>query len=98
MVATRTYDENSDKTFNRYFEMILRRRFSRLISTERKYLNNVELIEDEHTICEPDVFVYRFENNSNEEYLSKLHLVNSINTPTIAMLLPSTETIYEIDL
>lgn len=35
---------------------------------------------------------------SAEEYLSKLHLVNSVNTPTIAMLLPSTETIYEIDL
>ena len=35
---------------------------------------------------------------SVEEYLSKLHLVNSANIPTIALLLPSTETIYEIDL
>lgn len=35
---------------------------------------------------------------SAEEYISKLHLINSANTPTIAMLLPSTETIYEINL
>lgn len=35
---------------------------------------------------------------SVEEYLSRVHLVNSANIPTIALLLPSTETIYEIDL
>lgn len=35
---------------------------------------------------------------SAEEYLSALHLINSPNIPTIAMLLPSTENIYEINL
>jgi hypothetical protein len=35
---------------------------------------------------------------SAEEYLSKLSLINSANIPTIALLLPSTETIYTIDL
>lgn len=33
-----------------------------------------------------------------EEYLSKLHLIQNNNFPTIAILLPSDETIYNIDL
>jgi hypothetical protein len=35
---------------------------------------------------------------SAEEYLSKQYLVNSANIPTIALLLPSTEKIYNINL
>lgn len=58
MIAIRTYDVNSEKTFNRYFEMILRRRFIRLISKEKDYLYNVDLIDNEYTICEPNEFVY----------------------------------------
>lgn len=33
-----------------------------------------------------------------EEFLKKLYLVNNKNVPTIALLMPSTETIYNIDL
>ena len=33
-----------------------------------------------------------------EEYLSKLHLIQNNNFPTIAILLPRDETIYNIDL
>ena len=35
---------------------------------------------------------------SAEEYLSKQYLINSANIPTIALLLPSTEKIYNINL
>lgn len=33
-----------------------------------------------------------------EEFLKKLYLVNNKNVPTIALLMPSTETIYNVDL
>jgi hypothetical protein len=33
-----------------------------------------------------------------EEFLKKLYLINDGNVPSIALLLPSTETIYEVDL
>lgn len=72
MVAIRTYDANSEKTFNRYFEMILVRRLKRLICKERRYLNNVDLIEDEHTLCEPETFVYMSDDETEESFLSGL--------------------------
>ena len=72
MVAIRTYDVNSDKTFNRYFELILMRRLKRLLLKERNYLNSVELIEDEQILCEPKKFVYLNNEENEESFLSTL--------------------------
>jgi hypothetical protein len=33
-----------------------------------------------------------------QEYFTSLYAINDVNIPTIALLLPSTETIYEINL
>ena len=74
MVAIRTYDVNSEKTFNKYFELILRRRLIRLLSKEREYLYNVDLIENEYTICEPNEFVYDDEEKIKESSLSSFEM------------------------
>ena len=74
MVAIRTYDVNSEKTFNKYFELILRRRLIRLLSKEREYLYNVDLIENEYTICEPNEFVYDDEETIKESSLSSFEM------------------------
>ena len=74
MVAIRTYDVNSEKTFNKYFELILRRRLIRLLSKEREYLYNVDLIENEYTICEPNEFVYGDEEKIKESSLSSFEM------------------------
>jgi DNA-directed RNA polymerase specialized sigma24 family protein len=66
LIAIRTYDENCGKTFNKYFEMILIRRLYRLISREKTYLNDVELIDDEYVLSEPNVFVYEDSFNVDE--------------------------------
>ena len=65
MVATRTYDMSSEKTFNKYFELILKRRLSRLCIQENAYSHNVELLEDEGLLCEPDMFVYKYDDEDN---------------------------------
>lgn len=57
-VATKTYNDYSKKTFNKYFDLILQRRFARLLSQEKHYFYNVDLQEDELMLADPNTFVY----------------------------------------
>ena len=41
IIAARTYDSNSEKTFNKYFDLILIRKFQRLMEKEKEYFFNV---------------------------------------------------------
>lgn len=61
--AVRTYDEFSNKSFNKYFDLILQRKFMNLLSKENKYYYNVETIQDGDSLCDPTGFVYFDYNN-----------------------------------
>lgn len=56
--ATQTYNQFSNKTFNKYFDLILQRRFTRLISQEKQYFYNVDLQENEIVLADPNSFSY----------------------------------------
>lgn len=58
MIAIRTYDEFSNKTFNKYFDLILHRKFMRIISKEKNYFNSVEFSDDETIIKDSNSFSY----------------------------------------
>lgn len=46
VVAARTYYQGYKKTFNKYFDLILQRRFIKIINSERNYIYNVSLYDD----------------------------------------------------
>lgn len=46
LVAARTYYQGYAKTFNKYFDLILQRRFIKIIKSEKNYIYNVTLFED----------------------------------------------------
>ena len=50
VVAVRTYNELSNKTFNKYFDLILQRKFLKIIQKEKNYYNDVDLREEENII------------------------------------------------
>lgn len=58
LIAAKTYNEMSEKTFTKYFDLILQRKFQRLIEQEKNYFYNVDLIEDINSLREPNVFIY----------------------------------------
>jgi hypothetical protein len=58
VVAIRTYDEFSKKSFNKYFDLILQRKFMRIIEKEKDYFNFVELNSDESILKDPTYFSY----------------------------------------
>ena len=56
--AVRIYDQTSNKTFFRYYDMILRRKFVKLIEKEKNYFYDVDLMSDLNMLKEPSVFEY----------------------------------------
>ncbi len=66
-IASKTYDESQSKTFNKYFDMILQRKFLRLLNNEQYYQFNVELQEDENLLSDNYSFQYDL---TDEMYLS----------------------------
>lgn len=57
-IAIRTYDMNSNKTFNKYFDLILQRKFVKIIQKEKLYLYDVDLIEEPNVLYDESSFVY----------------------------------------
>lgn len=64
-IATRTYNENCKKTFNKYFDLILQRKFIRLITRERHYYFDVDLQDGDTIVNESYTFEYNFHSNCN---------------------------------
>ena len=64
-IATRTYNENCKKTFNKYFDLILQRKFIRLITRERHYYFDVDLQDGDTIVNESYSFEYNFHSNCN---------------------------------
>ena len=56
--AVRIYDQTSNKTFFRYYDMILRRKFVKLIEKEKNYFYDVDLMSDLNMLKEQSVFEY----------------------------------------
>lgn len=46
LIAIRTYYQESPKTFNKYFDLILQRRFIKILKSDKNYIYNVTLYED----------------------------------------------------
>lgn len=55
--AIKTFNPFYNKTFNKYFDLILQRKFYRLVQEYHDYLNNVIIFEniDEFILCEEEV-------------------------------------------
>lgn len=80
VVAIRTYNQFHKKTFNKYFDLILQRRFIKLIEKEKHYFFDVELREEENNICDNDTFVYEtFEENQFSELENKVIYLRTRN-------------------
>ncbi len=52
--AVETFDSSYNKTFNRYFDLILQRRFIRLVQNEKDYNYNITLKDYEFFECFED--------------------------------------------
>ena len=63
--AIRNYDIYSNKSFNKFFDLLLQRRFSNILRDEKKYFYNVIVKENESFIFENNSFVY---NDCSEYY------------------------------
>lgn len=48
--AIETYKEEYGKTFNKYFDLLIQRRFIQLLKKESKYFYNVSVVEDVDTL------------------------------------------------
>lgn len=48
--AIETYKDEYGKTFNKYFDLLIQRRFIQLLKKESKYFYNVSVVEDVDTI------------------------------------------------
>lgn len=56
--AIRSYNEYCNKTFNKYFDLLLQRRFINILRNEKMYFYNVVLREDDSFIYESNTFTY----------------------------------------
>lgn len=63
VVAIRTYNQDFKKTFNKYFDLILQRRFIHLLMREKNYFNNVSYVDESQILSHPDVLVYEYNKN-----------------------------------
>ena len=80
LVASRTYDIFSDKSFNKYFDLILQRRFVRLISQEKRSFYDVEFNDIEYFVSERDDFMYdQFDSLELSELEEKVYILKKRN-------------------
>lgn len=57
-IAIRTYNDNYGKSFNKYFDLILKRKFIQIISREKNYFYQVDLKNDVDYLSENEEFIY----------------------------------------
>lgn len=67
-VAIKTYNEYCGKSFNKYFDLILKRKFIQIITREKNYFYQVDLKEEVDYLSEQKNFVYDdYKNMTNME-------------------------------
>lgn len=69
--AIRNYNEYCNKTFNKFFDLLLQRRFANILRDEKNYFYNVILKEDESQIFENISFVYNDDIDIDVDELSE---------------------------
>ena len=74
-----TYCSLYNKTFNKYFDLILQRRIIQLLRRERKYLYNVTFVEDTEQLMVSE------ETTNNMVYLEELNVMNLSEYELIVM-------------
>ncbi len=57
-VAIQHFDPHFTKSFNKYFDLILQRKFMQLLMKEKNYIYSVDLALDEGTVQDVNHFVY----------------------------------------
>lgn len=68
--AVRNFNEYYNKSFNKYFDLLLQRRFTNILRDERNYFYNVVLKEDETQLLEEVTFIYNETIDFNNDELS----------------------------
>lgn len=56
--AIRNYNYYGKKSFNKYFDLLLQRRFTNILRNEKQYFYNVTIEESSSVIMETNSFVY----------------------------------------
>lgn len=80
VVAIRTYNEYSNKTFNKYFDLILQRKFIKLLEKDKYYIEEVELNCEDNAIKDPTSFSYEeIEETQYSEFEQKVMLLKKQN-------------------
>ena len=87
-----TYNPFYNKTFNKYFDLILQRRFMYVLGISRDYFYNVTLVEDInfHINEDPSPYIsndFTYHLNDNEKHLYNLRFVKRYNCSQIAKIL-----------
>lgn len=59
--AIRTYDERFGKSFNKYFDLILQRRFMQILRREQRYVYDTMYVEQFYDIIEESKVLYHLE-------------------------------------
>jgi len=59
--AIKTYDDRFGKSFNKYFDLILQRRFIQILRNEQKYVYDTMYVEDFYEIIEEPKVLYNLE-------------------------------------
>ncbi len=73
MIAIRTYNQFSNKSFNKYFDLILQRKFMKLIEKEKHYIYDVELSDNDNVIADNNNFIYgEVEENKFSDFENKV--------------------------
>lgn len=92
MKAINTYSPIYNKTFTKYFDLILQRRITSIINKESDYFYNVTLVEDFYGEVQEQIFtyndeVYDFELNDFEKEVFKLRFLRNFKPNDISLYL-----------
>lgn len=70
--AIKTYDDKYGKSFNKYFDLILQRRFIQILKKEQKHFYNTVYVEDFYDVVEECSVPYNIEYEETTEEICKL--------------------------
>lgn len=78
-VAIKTYDEYRGMSFNKYFDLILQRKFMKILAKEKNYFYKVTLTGDVAMLKEDEGFVYEEEITNLSEFEKEVLAYKKMN-------------------
>jgi len=90
--AINSFNPFLNKSFNKYFDLILQRRFMNVLSTNKNYYYNVTLVDDINSVVSEDLIVYTNNHFSlnltpTEQKLYRLKFIENYKSKEIAKIL-----------